>query len=302
MSKDKQILITGGTGFIGTYLGERLMRDGHYLTIITRSPEKYTEESSKNQRYISWNSDLVSEMEKTEVVINLAGENLFGKRWTDEVKKQLYNSRIDTTKKLVDAMKESENPPELLISASGVNYYGDSGDAVLDEESPAGDDFLANLCLEWEKEAQKAKEADIRVAIARLGIVLEEDGGMVEKMKLPFQLFAGGALGSGKQYISWIHMQDLCEALEFPINNKELSGAFNACSPNPVIMNELAEAMGKVLNRPSVFRVPELVLKMALGEASAPVVGSVRVQPKVLQNSGFEFQFEDIEYALADIF
>lgn len=301
MEKEKQFLITGGTGFIGNYLCEKLMREGHYLTLITRSPEKYKEENSKNQRFISWDSDLVQEMNRADVVINLVGENLFGKRWTDEVKKRLYDSRIDSTKMLVESMKKAESPPELLVSASGVNYYGDSGDKLLDEDTDPGDDFLAKLCLDWEAEARKAEEAGVRVAIARLGIVLEEDGGMIEKMKVPFKLFAGGSLGSGKQYLSWIHMTDLCNALIFPVDKSELSGPYNACSPNPVTMNEFASAMGEVLNRPSFFKVPETGLKIALGEASTPILASLKVQPKKLQKLDFTFQFEDLEYALADI-
>jgi uncharacterized protein len=301
MEKGKQFLISGGTGFIGNYLCERLMKEGHYLTLITRSPEQYKEENSKNQRFISWDSDLAQEMNRADVVINLVGENLFGKRWTDEVKKRLYNSRIDSTKMLVEAMKKAESPPELLVSASGVNYYGDSGDKLLDEDSEPGNDFLAKLCIDWEAEARKAEEAGVRVAIARLGIVLEEDGGMIEKMKLPFKLFVGGSLGSGKQYLSWIHMTDLCNALIFPVEESELSGPFNACSPNPVTMNEFVSAMGEVMNKPSFFKVPETGLKIALGEASTPILASLKVQPQKLQKLDFTFRYEDLEYALADI-
>lgn len=301
MEKELKILITGGTGFIGGYLCDRLMKEGHYLTLISRSPEKYAEESSKNQRYIGWEDNLVAEMEKSDVVINLAGENLFGQRWTEEVKTRLYNSRIDLTKKLADAMKQSEHPPELFISASGINYFGDSEDEILTESSEAGDDFLAKICIDWEKEARKAEAAGVRVASPRISVALEEDGGVVEKMKLPFALFVGGPLGSGKQYLSWIHMHDLCNAILFPIENKSISGPYNACSPNPVTMNEFAGAMGRIMRRPSIFKVPEFVLNIVLGEAATPIVSSVRAQPKVLQKLGFEFHFEDLEYALADI-
>ncbi|CAN5302665.1 TIGR01777 family oxidoreductase [soil metagenome] len=301
MSKDKQILITGGTGFIGTYLGERLMRDGHYLTIITRSPDKYNEESSKNQRYISWESDLVSEMEKTDIVINLAGENLFG-RWNDTVKKKIYDSRIQATRKIVEAIRKSESKPELLISASGVSIYGDHGDSVIDESTPAADNFLGNVCTDWEAEARKATDYGVRVAVPRFGPVLEDGGGLVEIMRLPFAFFIGGPVGSGHQYIPWIHMQDLCNAVLYPVENKNLSGAYNACSPEPKTMEEFTASFGRVMNRPSFFKVPEFALKLVLGEGAGPALESLRVQPKVLQNSGFEFQFEDLEYALADIF
>ena len=301
MDKDLQILITGGTGFIGSYLCERLARNGHFLTLISRSPEKYAEESAKNQRYVSWDSDLSKEMDKADVVINLVGENLFGKRWTDEVKKRLYNSRIDLTNKLVEAIAASDSPPGLMISASGINYYGPSGNTVLTEEATSGDDFLANLCFDWEESALKAKAHGVRVAIPRIAPVLEDDDGIIDKMKLPFSLFVGGSLGSGDQYLSWIHMDDMISAIIFPIENSGISGPYNAASPNPVQMDEFAKTMGRVMNRPSLFKVPEFVLKTVLGEAATPVLASLRIQPKVLQQAGFEFQFADLEVALGDI-
>lgn len=301
MDKDLNILITGGTGFIGSFLCDRLARDGHFLTLISRSPEKYTEESAKNQSHISWDSDLSKAMDKADVVINLVGENLFGKRWTDEVKKRLYSSRIDLTNKLVDAMRESSTPPDLIISASGINYYGDSGDEVLTEEHGPGDDFLANLCVDWEAAAMKAHDLGVRVAIPRIAPVLEDNDGIIDKMKLPFSLFVGGSLGSGDQYLSWIHMYDMISALIVPIENPEISGPYNAASPNPVQMDEFASTMGRVMNRPSLFRVPEFVLNTVLGEAATPVLASLRIQPKVLQKAGFEFHFADLEVALGDI-
>lgn len=296
----KQILITGGTGFIGTHLSEILMRDGHYLTIVTRSPEAHKSEEAKNQKFISWD-ELSSVMDSIDVVINMAGENLFGQRWTPEVKEKLYNSRIQTTRKLVDAIRASVSKPEVFISTSGVNYYGDSGDEVITEESEPGEDFLANLCIDWEKEAEQAAELGVRVVIARFGIVLEKNGGVIEKMKLPFKLFVGGPVGPGDQYMPWIHMEDLCSILVYAMENEHLAGPLNACSPEPVTMNEFADALGEVINRPSFFRVPEFVLDIVLGEAAVPVTGSLRVQPKVLQKSGFEFEYDDIGTALADI-
>ena len=296
----KQILITGGTGFIGQYLAEELMKQGHYVTIITRSPDRYKAESAKNQRFISWD-DLSDHMGKMDIVINLVGENLFGQRWTDTVKKKIYDSRILSTRKLVDAIRASVNKPEVLISASGVNYYQEKGDQVLTESSEPGDDFLAKVCIDWEKEAELAAELGVRVVISRFGVVLEKDGGVIEKMKLPFSLFAGGPIGSGDQYMAWIHMKDLCRSILFAIVNKDLEGVYNATAPEPVTMNEFAKALGRVMHRPSFFRVPEFALNLILGEAAAPVISSLRVQPKVLQLTDFEFEFEDIELAIADI-
>lgn len=297
----KKILITGGTGFIGEYLCAELMKEGHMLTLITRSPEKYEEEQAKNQQFISWDSDLASVMQETDVVINLVGENLFGQRWTDTVKKKIYDSRILTTRKLVDAVRESSSKPELFISASGVNFYGDSGDEFIDENSLPGKNFLSKVCMDWEGEARKASTLGVRVAIPRIAPALEINDGIIAKMKLPFAFFVGGPLGPGNQYLPWIHMDDLCRVIMYPIKNQDVSGPYNACSPEPVTMNKLADALGNVMNRPSFFRVPESVLRIILGEAALPVLCSLRVQPKVLQLAGFEFEYKDLQQALADI-
>lgn len=294
-------LITGGTGFIGSSLRAMLMQGGQFITVITRSPARYREEQAKNQKFISWDSDLVPVMDNTDVVINLAGENLFRLWWTESVKEELRESRIESTRTLVEAMGKAKKKPELFISASGISYYGDRGGELLDESSDAGDDFLANLCKDWESEARKAETLGIRTAIPRISPALQDGGGLVSKMKLPFLFFAGGPVGSGEQYVPWIHMHDLCRAIQYPVEEKEFEGPFNACSPNPVTMNELAEVMGNVLNRPSFFRVPEILLKTVLGEASTPVISSLKTQPKKLQVSGFEFEFADLEEALADV-
>ncbi len=295
------ILITGGTGFIGKELRETLLKTGNNLVIITRNPKKYEDESASNQRFISWDDDLVPEMENADAVINLAGENLFGQRWNEQVKENIYNSRIDSTRSLVEAMGGAEKKPSVFISASASGIYGDQGDTILTEEFESANDFLAKVCKDWEEESQKAGELGVRVVNPRIGIVLEEGGGALEKMIPPFKFFVGGPIGDGKQYMSWIHRSDLVKALIFPIDNEKLEGAYNVCSPNPATMNEVADTLGDVMNRPSLFRVPKFVLDIALGEAAQPITGSIRMQPKKLQVSGFEFRFEELEEALADI-
>ena len=295
------ILITGGTGFIGQELRETLLKKGKNLVIITRDPKKYEDESASNQRFISWDSDLAEEMENCEAVINLAGENIFGQRWNEDVKKRIYNSRIDSTRTLVEAMEKAENKPSVFISASASGIYGDQGDNVLTEEHEAANDFLANVCVDWEAESQKATQFGVRVVNPRIGIVFEEGGGALEKMIPPFKFFVGGPIGDGKQYMSWIHRTDLINALIFPIEKEEMTGAYNVCSPNPASMNEVSKTLGDVMNRPSFFRVPKFALELAFGEAAQPITGSIRMQPKQLQIHGFEFRFEELEEALADI-
>lgn len=298
----KQILLTGATGFIGQELRPLLLQNGYYLTIVTRSPQKYADEAAKNQRFISWDDDLIVAMNNAEAVIHLAGEGIFDQRWTDEVKRRIYDSRIKSTNKLVEAMRLSDSPPKLFISASASGIYGDRGDQILDEDGEIAEgDFLADVCKAWEDASLKAEDIGVRVVNPRIGIVFEKGGGALGKMLPPFQFFIGGPVGNGTQYMSWIHRTDLCRALMYPLTNDAIQGAYNVCSPEPVDMNTFASKLGSVMNRPSVFRVPEFALQLAFGEAAKAITDSIRMQPKVLQVSGFEFKFEMLEEALADI-
>ncbi len=298
----KHILITGGTGFIGQELRMLLLQQGYYLAVITRNPKKYADESAKNQRFLSWDDDLVEAMNTADAVIHLAGEGIFDQRWNEEVKKKIYNSRIDSTKKLVTAMEKAENKPELFISASASGIYGNRGDTVLDESASSDEkDFLAQVCIAWEAESQKATEFGVRVVNPRIGIVLEKNGGALEKMLTPFQFGVGGPVSDGKQYMSWIHRTDLCNALLFPLSNDTMQGAYNVCAPNPATMNDFAKTLASVMNRPNLFRVPKIALELMYGEGAKPITDSIRMQPKVLQVNDFEFRFEELEEALADI-
>lgn len=295
------ILITGGTGFIGTEVRDYFLKKGHFLTIITRSPQKHENETAHNQTFISWDSDLVEAMEQTDVVINLVGESIFGKLWTDGVKKRLRSSRIDTTRLLVEAIEKTENRPKLFISTSGVNYYGDRGDEILDEEEPPGDKFLSQLCVDWEAAAEPVKGLGVRLVIFRNGIVLETGGGAFRYMLPIFKLGLGGPIGSGTQYLPWIHMLDYCRATEFAIDHDEISGPCNLNAPDPDTMNALVDTLGEVLHRPAFFKVPEFAVNLVLGEAAGPLLESVRTRPKRLQEAGFEFRFKHLEEALSDI-
>ncbi|MEX0720630.1 MAG: TIGR01777 family oxidoreductase [Balneolaceae bacterium] len=295
------ILITGGTGFIGEELRTILLREGHNIIIVTRDPKKHEGEAAKNQRFIGWDDDLSAEMNEVNAVINLAGENIFGQRWTDEVKERIMSSRIESTRQLVEAMEKAENKPGVFISASASGIYGDHGEEILDEDSQTANDFLADVCIKWEAESQKATDFGVRVVNPRMGIVLEKGGGALKQMVPPFQFFVGGPVGSGNQYMSWIHRTDLCHSFLFMIKNEQLKGACNTCSPEPVTMNKFAQILGDILNRPSFFRVPKFALDLALGESAKPITDSIRMQPKKLQIVNFDFSYESLEEALAEI-
>ena len=299
MEDYKKILIAGGTGFIGSHLVDELLKLGHFIKIITRTPETY-DENAENLQYTSWD-DLSSDTRWADVVINLAGENIFGKRWTDSVKKRLKASRVDTTKKLVDALKANDGPPATFISTSAIGYYGDMGDKSVDESNGAGDDFLARLCVAWENAAKEAESLDVRLVIPRIGIVLGVGGGALEAMLPPFKMFVGGPVGSGEQYMPWIHMDDIVNAFIYAINNTNISGVYNFCAPNPVTMKSFSTALADALNRPSFFKVPEFALKLVLGEAATPILASIRAEPRRLLEDGFTFDHDDIEIALSEV-
>lgn len=295
------ILISGGTGFIGTELRKYFLKKGGFITVITRSPEKYASEAAKNQVFIDWGSDLADAMEEADVVINLVGESIFGKPWTDKVKKRLYSSRIENTRRLVEAAEKAGNRPELFVSASGVNYYGDRGEEALDESEPPGTGFLSRLCVDWEKAAQPVEGLGIRLVIFRNGVVFERGGGAFQYLLPIFKFGLGGPLGDGTQYFPWIHMLDVARAVEFVIEHEEVRGPVNLAAPNPVTMNEFTDTLGEELHRPTIFRVPEFALRLVLGEAAGPLLESVRAQPKALQQAGFEFRFRHLKEALSDI-
>ncbi|MDX1618288.1 MAG: TIGR01777 family oxidoreductase [Balneolaceae bacterium] len=295
------ILITGGTGFIGTALRDHLLRQGHYLTIISRSPDRYESETAENQAFISWESDLAAAMNRADVVVNLVGENIFGKLWTDRVKERLYASRVENTRRLVEAVEQSDDRPDLFVSASGINYYGDRGSDLLDEEEPPGDSFMSRLCVDWETAAEPVKGVGVRLVVFRFGVVLEKGGGALQYMLPLFRFGLGGSIGPGTQYFPWVHMFDLCRAIDFAMEHDGLEGPCNLSSPDTVTIDEFADTLGEVLHRPTLFKAPEFAVKLLLGDASEPLLQSLRTQPKKLQQAGFEFRFEQLDEALSEI-
>jgi len=298
-----KILITGGTGFVGTQLTSRLLQDGHEVTILSRSAKR----SGEVPRGISYlqgdptqKGSWQEAMKNHEAVINLAGASIFAK-WTEEHKKAIRESRVNTTRNIVEGIPSHPQRPFTLFSTSAVGYYGFCGDEELTEGSPNGDDFLARIASEWEGEALKAREKGARVVITRFGIVMGEKGGALSQMIPLFKKYIGGPIGSGKQWFSWVHIKDLSEAFAFLLKHPEISGPVNVCAPNPVRNKDLAKALGKVLHRPSFMPAPGFMVKLVLGEFGSVILEGQKVIPKRLLDSGFTFQYPEIDKALQGI-
>jgi uncharacterized protein (TIGR01777 family) len=298
-----KILITGGTGFVGTQLTSRLIQDNHEVTILSRSAKR-SGEIPRGVSYLQgdptqkgfWQEAIKNH----DAAINLAGASIFAK-WTEEHKKAIRESRVSTTRNIVEGIPSPPQKPFTLFSTSAVGYYGFCGDEELTEESPHGDDFLARIALEWEGEALKAKEKGARVVITRFGIVMGEKGGALGQMIPLFKKYIGGPIGSGRQWFSWVHIKDLAEAFTFLLKHPEISGPVNVCSPNPVRNKDLAKALGKALHRPSFMPAPGFMIKLVLGEFGSVILEGQRVIPRRLLDSGFAFQYPEIDKALQEI-
>jgi uncharacterized protein (TIGR01777 family) len=298
-----KILITGGTGFVGTQLTARLVQDGNEVTILTRSGKR-PEKGSKGTSYLQGDPTQKGPWQKAiqdhDTVINLAGASIFAK-WTEEYKRVLRESRVGTTRNIVEGMPSDPSKKITLFSTSAVGYYGFCGDEELTEESPHGEDFLAQMAVEWEGEALKAEDKGARVVITRFGIVMGEKGGALSQMIPLFEKYIGGPIGSGKQWFSWIHIKDLAEAFALLLKHPEISGPVNVCSPNPVRNKDLARALGRALHKPSFMPTPGFMVKLVLGEFGSVILEGQRVIPKKLLENGFVFQYADIEKALQSI-
>lgn len=294
-----KVFMTGGTGFIGGNLVRALVERGDSVIVATRNPDRH--EAGKQVRYITLEKGLAEHLGGCDVVVNLAGESLFGKRWTTAVKKRLHESRIRTTRMLVDVMRKMEDRPALMLSGSAVGYYGDHGSDKVTESSSSGSDFLAELCRDWEHAALEAGQLGVRVVTPRVGVVLGRNGGALATMLPVFRAFLGGSIGAGTQYFPWIHVDDLCRSFLFIMDNDGINGACNATSPNPVTMDEFSRELGRALSRPSLFRVPEFALNTVLGEAAAMITTSLRVIPEKILEEGFRFHHARISEALTDI-
>jgi len=294
-----RIVIAGGTGFLGKPLVERLERDGHEVRVLSRRP--------KSPREVAWTPDgttgpWTAAVDGADTVVNLAGASIAGSRWTAAHKTEIRESRIRATRSLVAAIEQAARRPAALLSGSAIGYYGPRGDETLTEETPAGHDFLASVCTEWEAEALRAAP-HTRVVLLRTGIVLEKDGGALPEMALPFKLFAGGPVGSGRQYYSWVHRADWVAMAAWAVRTSTVSGPFNVTAPNPAPNREFARTLGRVLRRPAFMPAPAFALRIALGEmADALLLSGQRVVPARAQAQGFQFQYPTLEPALRSIY
>lgn len=298
-----KVAVTGGTGFIGSRLVERLQTEGHQVLLLVRNVSK-AQQRFPNAEVVSYTSKVSGAWQQSiagcDGVVNLAGEPI-ANRWTENSKKEILESRQLGTQKIVEAISQANPKPSVLVNSSAVGYYGTSETAVFNETSSPGQDFLAEVCQAWESEAEKVKASGTRLAIIRTGIVLGPGGGVLARMTFPFQLFAGGPLGSGNQWVSWVHREDLVNLILKSLTDSSMAGVFNATAPNPARMNELCQILGQILNRPSWLPVPDFALALLLGEAAQVVLEGQHVQPQNTLSKGFEFQYPTLQTALKQI-
>jgi hypothetical protein len=296
------IFMTGGTGFVGTFLAKKFISEGHNVTILTPSSGGHFLKMT-GLTYLDGNPTIKGKWQESvkeyDLIINLAGASIFS-RWTPEQKEILRSSRIETTRNVVEALPDDAGKIT-LFSTSAVGYYGFHQDEELTEQMPAGNDFLARLAYDWEQEAFRAEKKGARVVITRFGIVLGKNGGALGQMIPLFKFFLGGPLGSGKQWFSWVHMHDLAEAFGFLLQHPEINGAVNLCSPEPVRNVDLGKAIGRVLHRPSFMPAPGFMIKLILGEFGSVLLEGQRVIPRRLLDANFKFKYADIEKALKNI-
>ena len=301
-----KIVIAGGTGFIGLHLCRTLIEYQHDVTVLSRNTMKATNTLPNSVAVVEWDTKTAKNLEQTlngvDALINLCGEPLVDARWTDNRKQRLLSSRIDTTRTLVEALRRTVSKPSTLINASGIGFYGPQDTRSLTEEAPRGMGFLSDLCVAWEDATKSAEDFGVRVVLPRIGMVLGSTGGALGKMVLPFRLFLGGPISPGTQQISWIHQKDLSELIVWLLGKPEISGPVNAVAPETVNMKELCQSFGRALNRPSWVPIPELVLKLALGEMATVLTTGQDVRPMIAEENGFHFSYPTLDVALQSLF
>lgn len=295
-----KIAISGGTGLVGQALSTELIRNGHEVFILTRSKTNI----SANPQFVQWLNDgdqPENALEGVDAIVNLAGATI-NNRWTDEYKHKILESRLRATSEINRIIEELNQKPTVLINASAVGYYGTSMTAEFSEQSAQGNDFLAETVARWETAASAANNLGVRVVLCRFGVILDKKGGALPRMALPYKLFGGGTIGSGQQWLSWIHIKDVVGGIMFAIENKQLSGPVNFSASEPVRMNQFGKTLAKVIHRPHWMPVPSVMLKLLLGEMSILVLEGQRVLPEKLLSAGYVFLFPHLQDALNDIF
>ena len=293
-----KVIVAGSSGLIGTALVRLLLDEGHeVLRLVRRAPAADDE--------VRWDpvagSIDTEALVGVEAVIHLGGASIAGQRWTAAYKQEIRDSRIKSTRLISETIAQSDSKPDVFLCASALGYYADRGDEILTENSPKGEGFLADVTAEWEHATLPASEAGVRVCNMRIGVVLSETGELPRSMLTPFKFGLGGKLGNGRQYMSWIHIEDVARAFAFALNKESLSGPINLAAPNPVTNAEFTKALGRVLSRPTLFRVPGFALRIAMGEMAQFALGSARLYPLKLAQGGFRYRWNDIEPALRDI-
>ncbi len=295
------IILAGGTGLIGKELLNQLIEKKHTVTLLKRN-SKDISSPSPFMRVEIWDGknlgNWVTAFDDADAVINLSGEPIAAKRWTSSQKEKILSSRIDSTRAIVSAIKESKKKPTVLVNASAVGYYGNVESGDVTELHEKGKGFLADVCARWEDEALQAEQLGVRVALLRTGIVLHKEGGALQKMLPPFKYFVGGKLGNGNQWFPWIHFDDEIQIILFAMEHNTITGAVNLASPNPITNKDFSSALGKTIHRPSIFPVPAYILKMMLGEMSEMLLGGQKVIPEKLLRAGYKFSYPNLTAAL----
>jgi uncharacterized protein len=293
-------LVTGASGFIGRHLVDTLLAAGHTVNYLGR---KRSQAIDQRAAFFSWNINQEPPLDcvcRLDASVHLTGEPI-AQRWNAEVKRRLYDSRVESTRNLVSAIAKLKYKPSVLVSGSAIGYYGERGGEVLTEDSAPGTGFISDLCVKWETEAMKAVGFGVRVVPVRTSIVLGRDGGALKQMAALFRFGLGGKLGSGRQWMSWIHINDMIRLLVFAANEPTLTAPVNGCSPNPVTNAEFTSELAQTLHRPALFSVPKFALRLILGEVANHVFESIRVLPKAAQRHGFDFEYPSLPAALENV-
>ena len=306
-----KFVVTGATGFVGRALCEKLLEEGHEVTALTRDAAGSQQKLGARITALAWGNPSETAWKQAvgtaDAVVHLAGESVGGQRWTEDFKRKILNSRVETTRAIVDAIGQAESKPAVLVSASAVGFYGDCGDAIVTEETPPANDFLGTVCQQWEAEVKRVAAFGVRETRMRIGIVLGQ-GGALEKMLRPlpvpfspWQFGLGGPMGSGRQWLPWIHLDDVVGLFYRAATDAEWHGPINTAAPNPVTNAEFAHAIGRILHRPAVLPIPGLVLKIMLGEFAEALLGGQRAIPQAAEKWGYRFAYADVNAALRSL-